>query len=264
MKTFITLTSVKINNTYNYYKNVVPTVAEKTPAYHNGETWLNMTTGYSYQLIDEVAGTWIQIEQSLDARILATCEQTVLTVLRYLSNAFTVDRNKNYSDLYMSPVLLRNELFKLYNYESIYSEFTFTTANDRITPAVDGLYGDIVDTFKVGDAILISGSKRNNGYYTVKTVNAAYLETVENITSEIAEAFIFLAIIPDALIQIVGRMVWYNIYKRPVVSGMQSERIGSYSYTLQAVGGMGYPEDIIGDLNNYACMGVGGMSVFTE
>lgn len=264
---FISLFEVKINGSYTYVKSGVPTAAEKEPAYLNGQTWLDIATGYSYQLIDQTVATWIQIEMDKDYRINFIKDSVFETVLKYINNRFYISRQQNYSDVYsQSPAFVynRDKLFTLYSYQSVFSTFDFVSGTKKLT-APDTVYGDITDTFQVGDIIYIEGSTRNDGYYSIKSLTDTYIEVNESIITESANCFIILADVPSALVNIISRMIYFDVYVRSKIGGLQSERIGTYSYTLQNLDGdMGYPRDIVSGLDAYVIQDAGGLSNYVE
>lgn len=266
MKEFISLTDVKINNDYEHIKTIAPTVAEKEPLYLNGERWLNTTDGLSYELQDQVAGTWIQIEQNYDTKINRVKENTFLTVIRDLSNYFIVNRNGDFSENYETQDLpdffTRENIYQLFQFESVWSDFTFDSAGKTITVGND-LLGSLTNSFKIGDCLLISGSRRNDGYYSIANVTSTVITVNEDLVDGSANCFSFLTDVPDALIEIVGRMIHYDIYVRSNRAGLKSERVGTYSYTLGDSGNnLGYPYDIVSGLNAYEMIPIGGLSVF--
>lgn len=260
-KQFITLTDVKINNDYTYVRAVAPTASEKAPTYSNGETWLNTVTGYSYELTEEVGGTWTQIELDIDNKINYIQSSVFTTVINYLGNYFTLSRVLNYFDEYETDwpdYFQRLDAFMLTNYESVYSENTFSASAGTITVDTDALYGSLTDTFAVGDTVLVSRTRRNNGYYTVSAVAAGVLSVSETLADEVAPSFLFFADVPAAFTQLLGRLIWYDIYSRVQGAGLKSERVGTYSFTMQdADTALGYPSDITGGLSSY-------MGIITE
>jgi len=267
-KQFITLADVKINNTYTYYRIVAPTIAEKAPTYTNGETWLDTVTGYSYELTEQVGGTWTQIEIDLDNKINYIQGSVFKTVINYLGNYFTVSRVLNYYGTYKTgwpTSFTRQDAYILTQYESAYSSNTFDAAGKTITIDIDALYGSLTDTFAAGDTVLVSGTRRNNGYYTLATVAAGVLTVSEALADEVAPSFLFFVDVPAAFTQLLGKLVWYDLYTRASVGGLKSERVGTYSFTVQdADTALGYPSDITGGLSAYLNVIGEGVSYFVN
>jgi hypothetical protein len=264
---FISNALVKLNNDYTYIKTIAPANTDKAPAYLNGQTWLTMSTGYSYELTDDNAGTWTQIEQDKDFRITAQKNGVVNTVFQYINNRFYIPRQINYSDVYdtaPSFVFNRKRLFTLYTYESVFAEFSFSMTTKKAT--LTGLvYGALLDSFQIGDMIYIQGSTRNDGYYTIKTVTDTVIEINETFITETANCFVVLSSVPPALLQIISKMIYFDVYVRLKIGGLQSERIGTYSYSTQALdGGLGYPRDITSGLDMYVLTDAGGVSNFVD
>ncbi len=279
MKVFSTLSGVKINGAYSFLKPIAPTVADKAPAYNNGDTWLDTVTGFSYILVDQVLGTWEQTETSTDEKINTIKDNLFMSVVRYLGNIFAIDRNKNYignsNDYYDDfpnglPPLRKIDIIKLLTLESVYSRWKFTAVDTdtfTVEPGTDEyLYGSIVDSFIVGDTIYIQGSRRNDGYYTIVAINTTLnqISVAEPITTETSYAFIYLCNVVEEFIQIVNSMIYYDIVSKPRVTGLQSESIGTYSWTSKNLDAMNYPADVISRLDNYKMIGIGGESIFVN
>lgn len=275
---FVSLPNVKINNSYDYYRTVDPTASEKEPAYTNGQTWLNTVSGESFQLTDQVAGTWAQIEIDIDEKINNYLDSVCDSVLEYLNEKFIVDRNINYFDEDNNSFdaefptdtpgpITRKEAFTLVNTESVYSNFTFNNSAKTITVTTGAeLFGSITDSFKATDIIYVGSSRRNDGYYTIASVTSTSFTISEDTLKDgSANCFIFLVDIPAGLTAIMGRMIWYDVYKRSTVSGLQSETVGTYSWTKAPfTNGMRYPDDIISGLDNYRNISIGGVSSFVN
>jgi hypothetical protein len=117
-----------------------------------------------------------------------------------------------------------------------------------------------------GDMILISGSRRNNGYYTIDTITSTVITVVEEISDGTAYATIYLSIIPQGYKSIVGRMIHYDVYERNETgSGMKSEKWGTYSYTKEVMdNGLKYPDEVLAGLDAYKLVCVGGINVFID
>jgi hypothetical protein len=272
MKNFINLADVKIYNDYTYIKTVVPTVAEKAPTYTTGETWLNTTTGYSYQLTDDVAGTWVQIETAQDALIMELAPKVFDTVIKYLNNLFLIERNIKYFDsdndyeTAWPSYWSRNDAYPIVSLESVYSKFVFSAGAKTITVYTDAtVYGSITDSFQAGDTILISNSRRNDGYFTIVSVSDTVITVSEDLTDSTSFASVFLADVPAALISVIAHMVQYDIFTRPDKSGIETEKVGTFSVTYRELApGLQYPGDIVSGLNVYEGTTIGGISYFVN
>jgi hypothetical protein len=267
---FTSLYQVKLNNDYTYIVNTVPTVAEKEPVYLNGETWLDSSTGFSYQLTDQTTGTWVQIELVEDTKINALTADVENIVLRYLSNSFTISRDLKYSETTdftdFPSTVTRQQAFILEFYVSVYSLFVFDNATSTITVETDSeLFGYLTD-FAVGETVLITNTKRNNGYFTIAAIGADSITVTETIQDEESYSFIILSDIPDGLITIIARMIHYDVYLRNATKGIKQERIGTYSYTINNSNSsaLQYPDDIIAGLVAYEFTPVGGISHFVN
>lgn len=278
MKQFIQLSQIKMQNEYTFLNNGVPTISDKSPLYTNGDTWLDFVTGYSYLLTDDVAGTWVRTEQANDTKMLMKKDKLFMTVINYLNNIFAVERNKKYlnnNDIYyddfpygMPTAFTRKEMFKLLVYESIYSEFIFDddgSGGYTITVSdLTNIFGSIEDSFAVGDTIYIQGSRRNDGYYTISALDITLQRIIvqEEVINETSNAFIYLCVVPEGILDIIAEMVYYDIIKKPKMSGIRSESIGTYSYTKETSGNsLNYPDDILSGLESYRMLSIGGQSL---
>lgn len=266
-KQFINLVDVKINNDYTYVRASAPTVAEKEPTYTNGETWLALDTGYSYELTDQTAGTWAQIETDIDNKINQIQSGVFKTVINYLGNYFTIFRVLDYFDNYdtgFPDYADRLDVWALTTFESAFSECTFSASAKTIT-AGDDLFGSFTDTFAAGDTVLVTGTRRNNGFYSVAAVSATALTVSEDLADESAPSYLFFCNVPASFTQLVGRLIWYDIYARTTGAGLKSERVGTYSFTRQdADTALGYPSDITGGLSAYMSIAIEGASYFVN
>lgn len=259
----ITLSDVKINNSYTYYKSVAPTVTEKAPSYIVGQTWINTLTGISYMLMDSSTGTWTQIESAEDFKITNKMINVFKNVIRSLSNYFIIDRNEEYEGDY-PDTFSRAERVSLSSKECIYGKSVFTATDKKITVDAE-YYGDIA-SIKKGDTILVSRSKRNDAFYTVSDITGNVITVTESIVDDSSYCFISLCDIPQEVIQIVARMVYFDVYTRPSTAGMQSETIGSYSYTVKdsSSGILNYPSDITAGLDAYELIPCGGIAYYVD
>lgn len=279
MKVFATLSGVKINGVYSFLKPLAPTASDKAPAYVNGDTWLDTVTGFSYILIDDIAGTWEQTETGTDEKINTVKDNLFMSVIRYIGNIFAIDRNCDYinnsADYYADfpvglPMVNKVGCIKLLTLESVYSRCKFTAVDTdtfTIEPGTnENVYGSIANSFIVGDTIYIQGSRRNDGYYTIAAIDTALnrITVAEPITDETSYAFIYMCKVPEDFIQIVNAMVYYDIITKPTKSGLQSESVGTYSWTAQNLDAMNYPADVISRLDNYKMISVGGSSIFVD
>lgn len=259
------LIDVKINGDYTHLKSGAPTVAEKEPTYVNGDTWLDLVTGFSYELTDQTLGTWVQIELTLDARITRVADDTTSTIMGELSNYFVVDRNGIYTDIQDSPHFPdysnRREQYTLMMFECVYSTWTFAAAGKTITVG-DDVYGTI-GNFVAGDRIYITNSLRNDGFYTIDSITSTVITVLEDVVDGEENAFICLSIIPQAFLNIVGAMIYFDIVERPEIGAYKSEKIGTYSYTLgDWNNGLKYPDSVIAGLDYYNNIATGGLNVF--
>lgn len=278
MKQFIALSDVKINGDYTYLRDVAPSVTEKEPMYINGDTWLDLVTGYSYILTDQTVGTWERYQEALDTKIELRRDEVFKNVIKYLNNIFPIDRNKIYLDAneYVADFAeglpdgwTRHEAWTIFTYESMFSNWQFEAVDSDTfcITALTTLYGNLEDSFKVDDTIYISGSRRNDGYFTIASIdldnNKIYVD--EELESGIANAFIYLCNVPSSVIQIAADMVWYDLTVRSKMKGLKSEKVGTYSWTAQdSINGIDYPSNVTAGLEQYKSIAVGGQSVYVD
>lgn len=240
-------TDVKINNDYTYLQADDPTTAENQAAgYNGGETWLNISSGDSFTLSDPEAGTWKQIETALDAKIARAIPTKGWTLFRLTGDYFYRFRQESLDviDEDVPDSIDRFCLDRLTRYVSFYAEWTVTKGVGETEIASSEIVGDLT-ALEVGDEIAILGSRRNDRLYTISALAAETITIDEEIDDDV-DRFLILLVNPTAdFDEIVGRMIWFDLTIRNARSGIQSERIGTYSYTLgPTIGGIGYPEDI--------------------
>ncbi len=121
-----------------------------------------------------------------------------------------------------------------------------TLTGHTITSATS-IYGD----FKAGDNIIITGSIRNNGYYTITGITDTEITVEEDLIDENEYMYIYLVIYSKSVSNIAARMVGYDVLERGEAQGVESERIGSYSVKYRDICGVGYPQDIVAGLTRF-------------
>lgn len=241
-----TLGQVKINGQYDTVSSVDPTTAEKAPDYEAGHRWLNLDTGESFVLSDAAAGTWTQIETSLDARINAVLPGTFKRVIDECIPRLCVTRQVA---LETAPdSITKTAFWYLQAYVSIFAEWTVSGASIES----DDITGDLED-FEYEDAVYIYGSRRNDGVHTIESVDAEGLTFSDALIDPGSHALVLLVLIPVDLKFLIGRMVWFDVQLRAERFGLASERIGTYSYNVatETVGGMAYPADVVAGIGSY-------------
>jgi len=250
-----TKATVKLNGQYDYLQPVDPTVAENEPQYTNGQRWLNTVSGDSFDLIDQVAGTWQQIEQSLDTRIDQILPGTYARIIAECRDATLRPRDSLLQD---SPdSITKTAYWYLLEYISLYADWTITGASI----SADHIVGDLADLLP-GDQVWIIQSRRNEGLHTIATVDASGLTFTNPLDGTTERFLVALAQIPADLDTIIGRMIWFDLTIRPERLGLSGERIGSYSYTVSDIGGRSYPTDVTSGIDSY--LGTGPIVDVTE
>ena len=261
----VNLADMKINLDYEYIVAVDPTTSENQSAgYANGERWLNSSTGHSFVLTEQVAGTWTRTNRVEDNKFDTLSPGVFDSTIEYLSNIFPIERFRDYTgDLY-SEWTRADRLFFLRN-ECIYAQWVFSSSAKTITVNTDTSSYGFITNFSAGDIVYLNAA-RNKGFYTLTAVGASSFTVSEDIEDETMAAFVTLSFYPDQINVIVGRMLHYDIFLRGDSTGLQSERIGTYSYTRDSldVAGRRYPADVAGDLDIYAAVPMGGDSIYVE
>jgi len=261
----VTLTDVKINNNYDFFNSAAPTTSEKAPNYVNGNTWLNLVTGYSYVLTNDTLGTWTRMEIPVDNKFNAIYQSVNSLAFKYINNNFLISRSEWYTGDKPS-ILCRDAMLDFLNYECVFSKFKFTASDKSIEASTTDTWG-VFTNFSAGDKIKIANSIKNNKFYTIQSIVGEKVTITETPVDEENYSFIFLSIIPDELYKLIGRMIHYDIYYRYAISsGLKSETIGTYSYTKEdlKVGNLSYPIEIVSDLDNYQLPAMGGQSIYVE
>lgn len=261
----VTLTDMKINLDYEYINAVDPSSSENASAgYANGERWLNSTSGQSFVLTEQVAGTWTRTNRVEDNKFSLQSADTFNSTIEYLSNIFPIERFQDYTgDLYAEWTRAQR-IFFLKN-ECVYAQWFFSSTGKTLTVNTDTSSYGFIANFSVGDTVYIDAG-RNRGFFTLTAVGADSFTVSEDVQDETVAGFVTLSYLPDAINSIVGRMMHYDIFLRGSSTGLRSERIGTYSYTKESfeVAGRRYPADVAGDLDIYAATPLGGDSIYVE
>lgn len=244
-----TLGQVKINGNYDTIDDFAPTISENAPAYSLGHTWLDMTSGLSYELTDADAGTWTRIEAALDYKIARRIAALYSAVASECAITFSRFRTDRVDDI---PGSIRRTDFYLYaTYVSVYADWTTISGTTISADSADDVAGDLED-FEYEDSVFVYGSKRNDGVKTIESVDAAGLTFAESVDGDGDRFLVLLISIPTEFDEIVGRMVWYDVTIRNSGLGIQSEKIGTYSYTrAESVAGIEYPADVVAGIGRY-------------
>ena len=107
--------------------------------------------------------------------------------------------------------------------------------------------------FEVGDTVQVSGSARNNGLYTVRTVTDTTFTVNEKTYDDIDVYVAKVAYPADVKMGVVNLLKW-ELNNRDKV-GVQSESISRHSVTYYNMDGdnsiMGYPKSLMGFLRPY-------------
>jgi len=126
--------------------------------------------------------------------------------------------------------------------------------------------GDIfTEQFIDGDTIIIRGSKWNDDYYTIASVESTKITVNESLNAESTDSniTIFRVDFFKDLPYICSNMIGYNLFARNQAGnkGVTSESIGDYSVSYGtgsgnvAAGSNAYPRSVISGLNKYRIAG---------
>jgi hypothetical protein len=120
--------------------------------------------------------------------------------------------------------------------------------------------------FATGDWIWLTGSMRNDGYYSIKSIAAGYIEVNEVLTAQADTSTMSLTLIdiPSAIKIYFAKMVAWQLY-HVKDDGLQSESIGNYSYSRSALASdAGYPSTLLGGLAKWKNISLRRGSVFSQ
>jgi hypothetical protein len=231
----------KINGGYDIIQADTPATT-----FADGTRWLQTTTGDSYTLS---SGAWVQIETAIDAKIDLMLTPTYSRVVADCIASLSTQRHDELDDA--PDTISYNALWYLNAYVSVYADWTISGASISVTDA-DDIVGS-VDDFEYEDYAYIYGSRRNDGVHQVESVDAAGLTFGATLVDGDDSFVVLMVAQPVDLDLIVGRMIYYDVVTRPGLTGIVSERIGSYSYTLEdrTIGGLRYPSDVVAGIDTY-------------
>lgn len=110
--------------------------------------------------------------------------------------------------------------------------------------------------FLAGDDIFVYNSYRNDGYYTVESVNENILTLVPGsiIVDELSGVSVIISVVkwPLEIKKIVAEMIAYDYDVRPKKRGLSSRSLGPLSESWgEALDDDGYPVSITGKLSKY-------------
>jgi hypothetical protein len=113
------------------------------------------------------------------------------------------------------------------------------------TRTIDASSSFSAEGFAVNDEIRIDFSYRNDGYYTISSIDddEIVLISANNIVSEISGASITISLVeyPDGIEHALAAMIYYDAYERNKRYGVQSESLGDYSASYFGDNSYGYP-----------------------
>lgn len=254
---------VKKRLNYDIWENTNPTLADDVAAGFELEiTWLNILTGSSFKHVTD--GIWQEIDKGLNNKaefqfkkalrtaILGVCHSD----LRF--NPYYVQRRELWNLEIEIPEML---FWRIKNFDGVWAlrhvnaciswacdnaSFVISGNNTEITKAGEFETGPLKD-FDNG-YVLIQGTKFNDGVYEVVSNDSLVLIVKGNLTETEDEVLISYIQLSNEFLDDVGAMAWFDLFKRSDLTGLKSERIGTYSYTkdsLSNLGGMSYPTDLI-------------------
>jgi hypothetical protein len=122
--------------------------------------------------------------------------------------------------------------------------------------------GFVAMGWPVGGNLVVSGSRLNDGFYTIQSVTDQSVRVVEAMVDETQPSpgipiKVGLAVFPKPVDMIVARMVGY-LLNNMLGAGLVGETIGDYSYTrARADKDAGYPGDLLKALSPWKFHTVG-------
>jgi hypothetical protein len=132
---------------------------------------------------------------------------------------------------------------------------TFNATNRTIIASTAN-YGSV--NFLAGDDIMVYGSYRNDGYFTLDSVSTSTLTVISGqaVVDELSGASVLISVVkwPVAVKHIAAQMVAYDYDVRPKKSGdVKSHSLGPFSETFTSgdEDEMGYPRKITDGLVPY-------------
>lgn len=172
-----------------------------------------------------------------DARIMALLPMVEAEVLEYCNNTFL------HSSIYFS-----GDIVCSVTAGPVYS---FTCSDGGMDDA----------EIAADDIIYLSGSNRNDGYYTVLSVADGAIVVKEKLIAQAsAELTLYLVDFPEALKIYVAKMIAFQL-DHATDAGITSESIGNYSYSRAATIASEYPVDIMRGLDKWKRIKVGYSSI---
>ena len=221
----IDLFSVKVNGNYDEIGSL--------PTIENGTFLCSDTVdcdcncggfqkGYSYQITNGVPS---RIEQSKDYKIQKNLYSTIQNVCEWLNNWFTIR----------------------YDYTDFYGH--------------TGRWHEVAQFPQTGDLCKI---RTTNDWYFISQYSFFFLSyvTVDGTTvtsdnprfNEGETYFYYIMHLPQDVEEAISKMMYYDAFTRGDVTGLKSENIGNYSYSLEdvSIGSLAYPKELIAGIElNY-------------
>lgn len=171
--------------------------------------------GYSYQMTD---GKPTRIEQSEDYKMQRALYPTIQNVCEWLNNWFTI--RYDYSDFY----------------------------------GRSGVWHEVAQFPQSGDLCKI---RTTNDWYFISQYSFFFLSYVE-VDGETVTAdnprfnpneayFYYIMHLPQDVEDAISKMMYYDAFTRGDVTGLKSENIGNYSYSLEdvTIGALAYPKELV-------------------
>jgi len=143
-----------------------------------------------------------------------------------------------------------NNYFRVKDYDIISDEIYFDVTETTYTIRLDA-GGFTAMAYPIGGSIMVSGSRLNDGLYTVSAVADTYLTVTEPVVDELQSTDgynvrVDLASFPKPIELIASRMIGYQLANSSS-SGITSMSLGNYSETRKISAG-GYPDELLASL----------------
>lgn len=203
---------------------------DETEGYYVGFRLLCGANGIDYICTDATAtlAVW-KTDTKNDEEINDTLQSISSLVMRYCNTMFVGD-------------------YPAY-YES--SKVNYQSANNIIITGAD-----FDDLFYPGDSMVILGAVRNQGFYSITSVNLDTL-IVSNefrvVMFDDNEQILLIVNWPQGISQIGARMAEYDVYRRNESPGLAQESVGNYSASKEATDilGTAYPDSVVAGIQSY-------------
>lgn len=211
------------------------------------------TTSADYKTTKDPAGYTLIKKFSTSS----TIGDTATIYVRYLYNEYDT-----YIDMLIPQI--RNDLCEYLNNYFIDKQTQYSGSHFQYVSGTTDYIRDtekkfLIEGFQSGMDVLVEGSYRNSGIYTISSASSEYLKLSANdtllnekSTDEFGGKITRISRIdwPIGLKKTVAKIIWANL-DRAKSDNIKSKSIGPTAITYASVGGGGYDETIYHELRKY-------------